>query len=591
MSVGSNISMLDRMLQRRIWRVLIGYPSVAFVLLQVVEFFINNYGLDPRFLTGGIIVAAVLMPAAFLWNWRHGEVGAQPFIHSEIAAYALSIVAAAFAVFLYWGAAPAAGPARTGQLASVAPAGRSIAVMPFENPTGDPEVQYLCDGIAEGLINWLATVPEIRVASKRASFRLRDAGLDTRALADALGVDSLVQGRLERVGDQLIVSVSLINAGDESQVWGERLIETADEVLYLEQSILAALQNGLRVEVTEDALEVTGGTNSPSAYEHYLRGHHLIQATDSETVNQGIEELRTAIRIDPGYARAYADLADALSQLLSYGLQLDEQLIGEARTAAQSAVALAPRLPEAYTALARMLELHEGDWGAIEQAYETAISLGPQTPVPYHRYTDHLIFTQRPERAREMARQAIAMDPLDGSSMHAVGIVELFSGNFAEAAVAFGEWNRFHPESRWSWLKHALALALDGQCEQSQRQVDGFKERYGSELSTLMFSWVVWARKACGDPDWRADAQRYIDRELAAAPVQLNAGLAYLLALVGDTDTLIELCWQAYEQNNPLTLNVGIFRLQGMGWDIEDSVARDPRFVALMERIDHPVRD
>ena len=308
--------------------------------------------------------------------------------------------------------------------------------MPFENPAGDPEVQYLCDGIAEGLINWLATVPEIRVASRRASFRLHDSGLDGAELAQKLGVDSLVQGRLEKVGDQLVVSAALIDARDESQLWGERLIKPADEVLYLERTILSALQAGLRIEVAEDGLATTGGTDNPEAYQHYLRGHHLIQATDTDTINQGVNELRTAIRLDPGYARAYADIADALSQLLSYGLDMEEQLIGEARTAAQSAVALAPLLPEAHTALATMLEMQEWDFDAIQQAYETAIELGPQTPVPFHRYTDHLVFTQRFERAREMARRAIEMDPLDGSSMHAGGSAELLSGNFAAAAGA-----------------------------------------------------------------------------------------------------------------------------------------------------------
>jgi tetratricopeptide (TPR) repeat protein len=369
------------------------------------------------------------------------------------------------------------------------------------------------------------------------------------------------------------------------------LIKPADEVLYLERTILSALQAGLRIEVAEDGLATTGGTDNPEAYQHYLRGHHLIQATDTDTINQGVNELRTAIRLDPGYARAYADIADALSQLLSYGLDMEEQLIGEARTAAQSAVALAPLLPEAHTALATMLEMQEWDFDAIQQAYETAIELGPQTPVPFHRYTDHLVFTQRFERAREMARRAIEMDPLDGSSMHAVGIAELLSGNFAAAAGAFGEWNRFHPESRWSWIKHALALALDGQCEASQRQVAGFTDRYGSELSTLMGSWVVWARKACGDPGWRVDAQAYIDRDLAANPVRLTAGLAYLLALVGDTERLVDLMWLAYEQRNPLTLLLGTFRLQGMGWEIEDSLPKHPRYLDLLERLDLPPMD
>ena len=140
--------------ERRIWRVLVAYPSVTFIWLQAVEFFINNYGVDQRLLTVSLIAAIVLFPAAAIWNWRHGEAGAQSFRASEIGAYVVFGVAAVLAGGWYWNSAPA--PTRAGDVV-LAPA-RTIAVMPFDNAGGDAEVQFLCDGIAESLINWLASV-------------------------------------------------------------------------------------------------------------------------------------------------------------------------------------------------------------------------------------------------------------------------------------------------------------------------------------------------------------------------------------------------------------------------------------------------
>ncbi len=584
-------SLLERLKQRRIWRVLVGYPSVTFVLLQAVEFFVDHYALDPGWLTAGLLTAVVFFPAAVLWNWRHGEVGEQPFTRGEVTIYALSLAAALLAVGLFRGASPPTAAVAERAASSGGGGEWTVAVMPFANPGGDPEAQYLCDGIAEGLINWLATLPELRVVSKTASFRLRDAADDTPRLVEALGVDRVVRGRLERVGDRVVVSAELVDASDESQVWGDRLIHPAGEALFLERDIVDALKSGLRVRVAGEPGTLPGGTDDPRAYESYLRGHHLIQATDTRTIEEGVEELRAAIRVDPRFARAYADIADALAQMLNYGLLGDERLVGEARNAAYTAVALAPDLAESQTALASILTWDLADWREIDGAYEAAIALEPRSPVPYHRYADFLVFTQRFQRAREMARRAMDIDPLDGSAMHAVGIVEFLDGNFAEAARAWGEWNHFHPQSQWSWIKHGLALGLNGECDAGRRQIRTFTERYGTDLSDLMESWVLWAQKACGEPGWRQRAERRIELELARNPGTLTAGLAYLTALTGDGERLLDLMESALEQRDPLVYYLGTFRLKGLRWDIENTLSSDPRYLALLDRIGLPPMD
>ena len=438
--------LLSQLKERRIWRVLVAYPSVTFVLLQAVEFFINNYELDSRYLTASIVVAAVLFPAAVIWNWRHGEVGQQSIAKSEVGAYVVSVLAAVAAVSWYWTTTPADFRIARQELAPA----RSVAVMPFENIGGDADVQYLCDGIAESLINWLATVPDVKVVSKGASFRLRDKMDDTAALAEELAVDSVIRGKLELVGDKIVVSTSMVDTRDESQIWGARLVQPSEDVIYLERSIVAAIKDGLRLKVTNnaDALIASGGTDNPEAYKHYLNGHYLIQSTNPESLTQGLDELRLAIRTDPKFARPYADIADTLSQMLSYGMVEGEELLGEARNAAFTAIALAPDLAEAHTALATIHQYFDFDWGAADAAYEKAIALTTKSPAPFHRYTDYLVLTFRFDKAKEMAARAVEIDQLDSSSMHAVGLAYLVAGDFGEAAQAFGEWNRFHPGSR-----------------------------------------------------------------------------------------------------------------------------------------------
>jgi len=579
-------NLLQQMKERRIWRVLLGYPSVVFVLLQAIEFFRNNYGLDPRFLTVGIICAVALLPAAIAWNWRHGEAGEQPFTRGEIGGYVLALVVAVAASWFYWQSAQSTALPRQVTGAAV----RTVAVLPFENPAGDAKVEYLCEGIAESLINWLATVPDIRVISKSASFRLRSEQEDTGKIAGTLGADSLLRGRLELVDGQLVVSASLVDARDESQIWGERLVQPSNRVLELERSIVGALESslGLSVSSREGGTARIGDTEVAEAYQHYLRGHYLIQSTNEESISRGLEELRAAIQLDPSYARPYADIADSLTQSLFYGTLQGEELIGEARSAAYAAVALAPRLAESHTALANMLQFFEFDWAGADRAYEAAIALEPNSPVPYHRYSDYLAVTLRFERAREMARRALQIDPLDSSSMHALGWVELLAGNFEAAATAFGEWNRYHPGSRWSWVKHSVALALSGHCEHSSEQAARADEMYQGEAPPLVESWLAWSYKMCGNEEFYQRSKRRLLSALESAPDRHDFRFAYLYALEGDTETLVDVMESVYEKKDPLTLFIQIFLPDYLGWAVSDTLPTNPRYLALLDRIGFP---
>ena len=575
--------------ERRIWRVLVAYPSVTFIWLQAVEFFINHYGLDERFLTVSLIAAIVLFPAAVIWNWRHGEAGAQSFSESEIGAYVIFGVASVLLGAWYWNVTPTS--IRTTDVVH-APA-RTVAVMPFENAGGDADVQFLCDGIAESLINWLATVKDIKVISKSAAFRLRDYADNTAKIADALGVDGIIYGKLERIGDQVVVSTSFVDTRDDSQLWGERLVQPANEIIYLERSIVETIKAGLRLEVAGDDASPTAaeGTDNPAAYEHYMRGHYLIQSTNNESIDAGLEELRKAVRLDPQYAHPHADIADALSQSISYGVDLDESLILEARGAAHTAVSLAPNLPEAQTALATMLQWVVFDWNAVDAAYEAAVSLSPQSPVTYHRYTDYLVITLRFERAREMAALARERDTLNSSSLHAVGLAAMFSGDFPAAADAFGEWNQVHPNSRWSYVKYALALALNGQCDESLASTTKLEALLNGAPSTLMDSWIAWGHKVCSREDLYQRSRNRIQTAWNEDPDSLNPGYAYLLALEGDTDGLVNLLTRMTEARSPFTVFISIFTIDYLGWTVSDKMPTHPEYRALRQRLNFPIID
>ncbi len=576
------MKLLDDLKKRRIWRVLVAYPGITFIWLQAVEFFIDNYGLDARFLTVSIIIAVVMFPAAVISNWRHGEDSAQASTKCDVVVYVTLVLSAIGSVYWYW----STSETPVEQTATNYEPARSIAVMPFENLSDDPDVQFLCDGIAESLINWLASVPGVKVSSKSAAFRLRDIGDDTAKIAERLGVDGVIRGRLEKVGEQIVISTSFVDTRDDNQLWGERLVRPAGEVIFLERSIVESIKDGLVLEVSDTSAlsRASGGTDDPQAYEHYLRGHYLIQSTNTEDIFAGIDELRIAVRRDPQFAIAQADIADALSQMISYDINPDEAMLLEAQRAAYSAVTLAPNLAEAQTALATTLQYIDFDWEKAQQAYEAAIALAPQSPVPYHRFADFLSLTLQADRAVQMSRKALEMDALDSSSMHALGIAAMMQGDFETAANITSDWNRFHPNSRWSFVKNGLMLALNGQCDESSAQLHKVEELVNGKPPVLMDSWIAWGYHTCSaDEDFERARARIQIAQQANANL-LEPGFAYAYALDGDTEAFLTLADGIVSDRNPLTLYMLVFSVRHLGLPVTESLLNDPRYVEIIER-------
>jgi len=570
--------------RRRVWGVLVAYPGVTFVLLEVVEFFVSNYAFDPRLLTVVLIAAVIFFPAAVVWNWNHGEAGAQAFRPGEIVAYGIVGAMTLAGVGWYWTTSSSdSGPAVSAEAAA-----RSVAVMPFEN-LGDDTLAYLSDGIAESLINRLAAMPGAQVSAKSASFRMRDQTDDLRALATGLGVSHAVLGSVEPIGDQLIISASLVELSRERTVWGERLTTPRDQALLAERSIASALAEGLELEVSNAPDRDVGGTSNADAYDEYLRGHHLIQATDDATIQRGLTRLRAAIAADPGFARPYAEIADALSQMIYYATGNPAQLIDEARTAAYSAIAIAPDLPEAQVALAAIHQYITFDWDAAETAYRAAIARSPSNPLPYHRYVDFLWAMLRVEEAQRVAQRGIEIDPFDSNSMHAVGIAKLFAGDFAGAAEAFGEWNEFHPESVWSFVKHAVALAYVGECDLATSQIERAELLTQDGRDPLMDAWMAWAFKTCGDEARferaKAHAEATIDGDRSVA----LAASWYLAALDGDVEGLMEVIEDVVRLRSPYTLFLPFFLSDRVEWPVSDQIKTNPRYLEIIRELEFPM--
>ena len=188
---------------------------------------------------------------------------------------------------------------------------RSIAVLPFTNVSKDTEVEYLSDGISESLINSLSQLPDVKVIARSSAFKYKDTELDLKEVAKALGVEAILTGRVTQRGDNLSISVELVNANDKTQMWGEQYDRKMSDLLAIQREIAGEIVEKLKLKVSgEEKGLAKHYTESNEAYQLYLKGRFYWNKRTPEALKKSIEYFNQAIEKDPSFALAYAGLAD-----------------------------------------------------------------------------------------------------------------------------------------------------------------------------------------------------------------------------------------------------------------------------------------
>jgi len=258
--------------------------------------------------------------------------------------------------------------------------GASIAVLPFADLSETHDQAYFCDGLAEEILNALASIRDLRVASRTSSFRFRGGDADAREIGRALNVAAIMEGSVRKAGDRVRVTAQLIDAVNGYHLWSENFDRRLEDIFAIQEEIARNVARALRVSL-KGAAKLDGCTcNAPSdmrAYEFYLRGRQIQSLKSSDNWIKAPEMFRRAIALDPDYAHAHAGLADSLAQLLIWRIIQSEQALDEAIGSAKRALELAPNLAEAHVAHANTLSLAGNDEGAIA-AFRRAVELDPE---------------------------------------------------------------------------------------------------------------------------------------------------------------------------------------------------------------------
>jgi serine/threonine-protein kinase len=290
----------------------------------------------------------------------------------------------------------------------------SVAVLPFANVGGDPEMEYLSDGLSESLINALSQLPQLKVIARSSAFRYKGKDVDPQEVATALGVQAILVGRVAQRGDNLLVSAELVDARDRTQVWGEHYSRKASDLQAVQEEMARTISEKLRLRLSgaQERQLTKRATQNAQAYELYLKGRYYWFKFPAKEFEKSRDYFQQAIDVDPNYALAYAGLAEYYGFGAAQGfLPPSNENWSKSEAAANKALALDDVLPDAYNALAGVKQFNNDREGA-ERELKRAIELNPNYAEGRTHYANYLIEGGRSEEALAQIKKVLELEPL-----------------------------------------------------------------------------------------------------------------------------------------------------------------------------------
>jgi serine/threonine protein kinase/Tfp pilus assembly protein PilF len=290
----------------------------------------------------------------------------------------------------------------------------SLAILPLINEGGDPDTEYLSDGITESIINHLSQLPKLRVMARNTVFRYKGREVNPQRIGEELGVRATLTGRVLQRADVLIIKAELVDTADGSHLWGEQYNRQLSDIFSIEEEISKEISDKLRLKLSgaEKKQLTKRYTENTRAYQHYLKGRFYWNKRTADGLTKGIEHFKLAIELDPGYALSFAGLADSYNILASYSALAPREAFPLSKNAANRALDLDNKLAEAHTALAFAKFGYDWDWAGAEREFKQAIHLNPRYSYVYNFYSVLLAALGRFEEALTHASYAQELDPL-----------------------------------------------------------------------------------------------------------------------------------------------------------------------------------
>jgi TolB-like protein/Flp pilus assembly protein TadD len=563
--------------RRRVFRALVVYGIGAFAVLQIIEPIMHGLHWPDAVLSYVIVALALGFPVvvglAWVFDVNAGRIERSPSIAPTggLRGVRLAVMLAGIGLLaavpgvLYYFVLRGAGATAGGKAASGA---TSIAVLPFVNMSGEKENEYFSDGITEELINALANIEGLRVASRTAAFSLKGRNLGIRQIGDELNVTTFLEGSIRREGNALRVTAQLISVSDGYHLWSKSYDRELKSIFALEDEIARSIAESLQRRLVR-GVAVTPPTTSLEAHDLYLRGRYFWNRRSVEALRKAAGYFEQAIQQDPGYALAYAGLADAIALRLDYDQVLASEIAPRAKAAALRALELDPALAEAHTSLGN-LSAHEYDWPAAIREFRTATELKPDYATAHQWYAEALASMGRLQEARAEVDRALQVDPTSLIINDCSGFVSYLGRDYERALAEFKKTLEMDPGFDRAYGDIAGVYAAQARYAEALAELD----KMHLMPATALQSNRAYIHALAGH---RSEALRLLRdlEESAKREYVLPASLATVWAALGDKDRAFALLKKACAEHDSTLLWLKV----DPSWD---TLRSDPRFKELL---------
>jgi eukaryotic-like serine/threonine-protein kinase len=448
----------------------------------------------------------------------------------------------------------------------------SIAVMPFVNDSGNADVEYLSDGMTETLISSLSNIPNVSVKARSTVFFYKGKDISAKKIGEDLGVQAVLLGRFVQHGDDLKLSLELVNTETQDVLWSDQFDRKMSDLVSLQSEVAKQVADKINAKLSGDEQNKVARTytNNPQAYQAYLKGRFYWNQRIEEGFKKGIEYFRRAIELDPNYALAWSGLADSYFLLPEYASYSVKEYLPKAKQAAEKAIELDPNLAEAQTSLAYIEHTYDWKFAESEKRYKRAIELNPNYATAYQWYAELLLQQRRFDEAQNTAKKAVELDPLSLITNNGYAQAYYFAKQYAEAEQLYRKVLEIKPEFAVANRQLAQSLVAQGKIQEALSESDKAYESGGESFK--LTKGMTYA--SAGD---RENAKRFIS-DYTGLDARQVYDMAIIHALMGEDAKAIDGVEILIEQRS-------VFVLYGNVAPDLDKIRENPRFKSLMRQV------
>ena len=564
---------LARLRQRKLVQWTLAYVAFGFALLQGIDIVAQRFAWPASIEQLLILALAVGFCVTLVLAWYHGERGAQRVSGTELGILAVLLVIGGMLLWRFEHAALAATQAMAPATSPATALSKSVAVLPFVNMSGDPRNEYFSDGVTEEILNALAQVPGLKVAARTSAFAFKGKDEDLREVGRVLGVATVLEGSVQRAGDEVRITAQLIDTRSGYHLWSEKYDRKLTNIFAVEDEISAAIARKLQVQWNRGHDGAQRRPVDPRAHDLYLRGLTLFA---TRSMPAAIDAFEQAVRIDPQDAAAWASLAETKAILPSYALVPISATNQAALDAADKALALDPNLPLAHVARG-IVFANQMRWPDADAAFRDALRVAPGDAEAIDQYAQFLYAVGQLRPALAEIERSLQRDPLSGPG-GAIRAQLLFALHDEHAALSQMQRTlQAHPEGL---LEHRIAVwVYVGQRDyvEAERQM-----RIASTLIGHDPDATTALIRGMADPALAPAAARSLQTNPALAALRRDAIVrALILAALRDREGALA-ALEDFARNGSSTTP------QLLWYPIFDPIRQEPRFQAVLSKVGLP---